>query len=301
MYNIFTFFQFQKLFSTSQQCWQYLFKVRWPNGFICPECQSNEYSFIKTRQLMQCKHCRYQCSITAGTIFHKTRTPLYKLFWLVYFIAHDKNGHSALDLTRKLAISYKVAWSMSHKVRAAMLERNASYMLAGLVELDDAYFGAKRAPGARGRGADKKKSVLVAAQTTNGNKPQYASMEVLDNLKQETIEQAVEKNIQKGSTIKTDGFASFNTLQDIDYNHIKQIIADPKNASKLLPWVHIFISNAKSIIRGTYKGVSSQYLQYYLSEFCYKLNRRFNVDQIFDRLLCACTQKDPITLAELKV
>ena len=190
---------------------------------------------------------------------------------------------------------------MGHKVRAAMLERNASQLLSGLIELDDAYFGTKNAPGARGRGADKKTSVLVSAQTTKNNKPQYASMEVVDNLKRITVEDAVIKNIKKGSTIKTDGFPSFNTLQDIDYKHIKQIIDDPKNASKLLPWVHIFISNAKSVIRGTYKGVGSQYLQYYLSEFCYKLNRRFNVDQIFDRLLYPCTQKTPITVAELRV
>lgn len=300
MIQAINFFQFQKMFSTNQKCWQYLIKIRWPNGFICPECCCKQYSFIKTRRLFQCRNCGYQCSATAGTMFHKTRTPLYKLFWLVFFIAHDKNGHSALDLTRKLGISYKVAWSIGHKVRSAMLERNSSQLLAGLIELDDTYFGSKNVAGARGRGAGKKTAVLVAAQTNSENKPQYASMEIIDNLLKETIEQAVEKNIEKKSTIKTDGFPSFNTLQDLDYEHITEIIGDPKNASKLLPWVHIFIANAKSIIRGTYKGVSSQYLQYYLSEFCFKLNRRFNVDQIFDRLLFACTQRIPVTITELR-
>jgi hypothetical protein len=300
MNNEISFFDFQELFSTNQKCWQYLFNVRWPKGFICPECMSNEYYFIKTRRLWQCKHCHYQCSVTAGTIFHKSRTPLYKLFWIIFFVAHDKNGHSALDLTRKLSISYKVAWLMCQKIRTAMLERNSSQLLAGLIELDDAYYGAKNAPGKRGRGAAQKTSVLVAAQTDEQNRPQFASMEVLDNMQQKTIAAIVKQMIKKGSTIKTDGYPSFNILQDIDYKHLKEVIGDPKNASKMLPWVHIFIANSKSIIRGTYKGVSSQYLQYYLSEFCYKLNRRFNVNQIFDRLIFACTQAEPITLAELR-
>ena len=301
MYNEISFFKFQRLFSSNQNCYNYLFKTRWPNGFICPECSSKKYSFIKTRKLWQCSRCRYQCSVTAGTVFHNTRTPLYKLFWLVFFIAHDKNGHSALDLTRKLNISYKVAWSMSHKVRAAMIERNTSRLLSGLLEVDDTYFGSKNAPGPRGRGADKKKSVLVAAQITDDNRPLYASMEAIDDLKMETLKKALEQTIEKGSTITTDGLPSFNIIGQLDYKHIKKVIGDPKNASILLPWVHIFIANIKSNIRGTHKGVSSQYLQYYLSEFCYKLNRRFNVDQIFDRLLFACTKKSPVFTAELRV
>jgi len=109
MYKIIDFFSFQKLFSTDQTCWNFLFKQRWPDGFICPKYDCSDYSFIETRKLCQCKSCRYQCSVTAGTIFHKTKTSLKKIFWLIYFISHDKIGHSALDLTRKLDISYKVA------------------------------------------------------------------------------------------------------------------------------------------------------------------------------------------------
>ena len=109
MYNDISFFEFQKLFATDKQCLNYLFRTRWPNGFVCPECGCEHYSYIKTRQLWQCKDCRYQCSITAGTIFHKTRTALHKLFWLVFFVAVDKTGHSALDLTRKLEIQFRSA------------------------------------------------------------------------------------------------------------------------------------------------------------------------------------------------
>lgn len=300
MYKVIDFFKFQKLFSTNKKCWRFLFKQRWPKGFICPKCRCLDYSFVKTRKLYQCKSCRYQCSVTAGTIFHKTRTPLKKLFWLVYFIAHDKNGHSALDLTRKLNISYKVAWSMGQKIREAMIERDANYKLAGLLELDDAYFGAKNVPGLRGRGADKKSPVIVAAQLDDNKIPMYAFMVVVDNLEKENVKQTAIENIEQGSTIKTDGYSSFNILKKSGYNHLAEVIGDPKNASKVLPWVHIFIANAKSMIRGTYKGVSSKYLQRYLSEFCYRLNRRFNVDTIFDRLMIACVEKKPVTIAELR-
>ena len=213
MYKIIDFINFQKLFSTDKKCWRFLFKQRWPKGFICPKCGCTCYSFINTRKLCQCKSCRYQCSVTAGTVFHKTRTPLKKLFWLVYFIAHDKNGHSALDLTRKLNISYKVAWSMGQKIREAMIARDVNYKLAGLLELDDAYFGAKNVPGLRGRGADKKSPVIVAAQLNNNNKPMYASMIVIDNLEKENIKLTAEANIEKGSTRKTDGYPSLKILK----------------------------------------------------------------------------------------
>lgn len=301
MYKTINFFSFQKMFSTNEKCWRYLFKRRWPNGYICPKCGCQHYSFIKTRKLWQCKACRYQCSVTAGTIFHKTRTPLVKLFWILYFMAHDKNGHSALDLTRKLSISYKVAWPMAQKIRAAMIDRDAIYKLAGLLEFDDAYFGAKNVSGLRGRGADKKTSVLVAAQLNNKNRPLYASMIAIENLENQTIKTVAENNIEKGTTIKTDGYSSFKILAKCGFNHLPEVIGNPKNASELLPWVHIFIANAKSMIRGTYKGVSEKYLQRYLSEFCYRLNRRFDVDLIFDRLIGACIDKNPITLAELRV
>jgi hypothetical protein len=219
---------------------------------------------------------------------------------MIFFIAHDKIGHSALDLTRKLDIGYRAAWTLSHKIRTAMAARDANYKLSGLIELDDAYFGPKNAPGKRGRGADKKATVIVSAQVTSDNNPRYASMTVVDNLKEESVKEATEINIEKGSRIKTDGYSSLKTLDKNGYEHVAKVIGDPSNASIELPWVHIFIANAKSMIRGTYKGVGAKYMQHYLDEFCYRLNRRFNVNEIFNRLLIACVLKDHISIAELR-
>lgn len=194
MYKSIDFISFQNMFSTDKKCWDYLVKRRWSNGFICPKCQCKQFSYITTRKLFQCTNCRHQCSVTAGTVFHKTRTSLQLLFWLLYFIAYNKNGQSALDLTRKLKISYKVAWTMTQKIRTAMIDRDANYKLAGLIEFDDAYFGAKNVPGLRGRGADKKTPVLVVAQLDKNNNPQYASMIVVENLQKKNVAAIAKKN-----------------------------------------------------------------------------------------------------------
>ena len=189
---------------------------------------------------------------------------------------------------------------MCHKVRNAMAQRDANYLLAGLVELDDTYFGAKNVSGKRGRGASGKSIVLVAVQLNTKGTVKYASMSVINDLLKETINETVQKMIKKGSTIKTDGYQSYNDIVKVGYKHDKNIVGDPKNASKILPLVHLLIANAKSNIRGIYKGVSSQHLQKYLDEFCYKLNRRFNIDQLFDRLIFSCTQGTPVSIAELR-
>jgi len=135
---------FNELFRTEEDCRQYLFKMRWPGGFICPQCGHNEYSFHSTRLLYQCKACKYQASVTAGTIFHKTRTSLSKWFWAILLIARQKSGISAKGLQRLLKVSYPTAWLMCHKIRKAMTDRDAGYKLAGLIEMDESYFGGKK-------------------------------------------------------------------------------------------------------------------------------------------------------------
>ena len=135
--------QFQKKFGTEKACPKHLFR--------CPRCQHPEAFFHRTRHLYICKACGYQASLTAGTIFHKTRTPLTKWFWLIWLMGRQKSGISMLALQRMLEIkTYKTVWTMGHKIRKAMAARDASYKLAGLIEMDDTYFGAPK-PGKRGR------------------------------------------------------------------------------------------------------------------------------------------------------
>jgi transposase-like protein len=298
MFRSMNFFTFQNHFSSEQQCHDYLFQRRWPNGFVCPRCRSRCHSFLKTRALYQCSDCRYQCSVRVGTIFQNSNTPLQKWFWMIFLLSQSKNSYSALTLKRLLSISYGTALTMTHKIRSAMASREANYRLGGLIELDDAYFGGK-ATGKRGRGSDKKVPVIVGVQLNKKDRPIFARMIALENLKEHNVRDASTEIITKGSLVKSDAYSSYKVLPKYGYRHQPVKIGFPEYTRKYLPWVHILISNAKAIHLGTHHGVSTKHLSKYLSEFCYRFNRRFQLDTLFDKLVCACLAAQPVTVAEL--
>lgn len=204
-YENMDFFQFQKRFSREDFCWKHLVKLRWPHGFVCPRCGHDKAGFHSKRKLLQCKGCRYQVSATAGTIFHKTKIPLRKWFWFIFLMSSQKTGVSIQGLQRLLGIkSYRTAWSMAHKVRKAMADRDASYQLANLVEMDDSYFGPS-GRGQRGRGSKGKVPVVVAVEN-RGKKPGFAAMRVVDNLKSAHIAHFAQSKIKEQQTVRTDGY-----------------------------------------------------------------------------------------------
>jgi len=304
--------EFQKEFSTEETCAQHLRKMRWPDGFRCPRCGHAEAWFISTRNILDCKSCRAKISLTAGTIFHKTRTPLVKWYWLVYHMAMDKVGVSISEMQRVLEIrDYKTAWLMAHKVRKAMADRDAGYSLAGLVEMDDSFFGPKGRR--RGRGSERKSTVLCAVSLYRDRrgeeKPGFAHMQVVDNASASTIQSFLERLGYGAKTveskdlleaIRTDGWRSYGkATKGTNLSHYKVVLRDPKTAGRLLPWVHRVISNAKAVIRGAHRGVSEKHLQSYLSEICYRFNRRFWERELFDRLIKACASAETITYSKL--
>jgi transposase-like protein len=302
MYQSIDFFQFQKRFATEARCRKFLIKQRWQNGFECPKCGHNEAYFIETRLTHQCKKCRHQISLTAGTIFHKTRTALRKWFWMIYLLSQSKHSYSILGLQKMLNIkTYRNAWLMAHKIRKALKDRDALYKLNGILEMDDSYFGAQHATGKRGRGAEKKSKVIVSVKVSSDNeKPIFASMSVVSKIDKVNISQVAQNKIESGSKVITDGWPAYNTLEKTDIEHIKKVVGDPKNASVVLPWVHTVIANCKGILKGVHHGVSKKHLHYYLAEFCYRFNRRFWQGQLFDRMINACLNSNTISLAELK-
>jgi len=299
MYHSISFFSFQRRFSTEGKCRDYLFKCRWPDGFICPKCGGAVYSHIATRALYQCSQCRHQTSLRVGTIFEKSRTPLRKWFWAIYLLSQHKNSISALALTRFLDIAYWTALSMTHKIRSAMADRDSQYQLKRLLQVDDAYFGGQRAPGKRGRGADKKTTVIVAVQLSPKEKPQYVSMTAVENMSEEQVTKTLKEHVAENSTIRTDAYSSYKVLGKNGYIHKPVVVSGSAQNLDLLKWAHIMISNAKAIYRGTHHGVSDKHLQKYLSEYCYRFNRRFDPSQLFDRLLTACVKSNHRSIAEL--
>ena len=299
-YQDMSLFHFQKKFATEKACWEHLVQMRWPNGFVCPRCGHDKASFHTTRKLLQCKGCRYQASATAGTVFHKTRTPLRKWFWLIFMMSTHKTGVSIQGLQRLLGIKYyETIWTMAHKVRKAMAERDASYQLAGLIEMDDSYFGPSgQGLGGRGRGTKGKVPVVLAVEN-RGKKPGFAAMKVVDNVKSAHIAHFAETKIKKQQTVKTDGYVSYYCLSDRGYELDMRIVGNGPNASKELPWVHTLVANVKSMLRGAHHGVSRKYLQRYLDEFCYRFNRRYWPSELFNRLLKAAIVAPPISCADL--
>ena len=288
--------EFVDRFQTEEDCRNYLFYRRWPNGFACPRCGDRGYYYISTRNLYECRSCHYQTSLTAGTIMENTQTPLRAWFFMIFLMANQKVGVSILGTARLIGISYKRAWLISHKIRCAMAERDSLYKLSGFIELDESYFGAKKS-GKRGRGAAGKRPVMVGVNFCEYG-PGYAFMEVIENVDTETIKKTAQDNIDTGSGVKTDGLPAYHAGLS-GYRHEKIVIKDPKAASKELPWVHILIANVKNMIRGTHHGVSPKHLQPYLSEFCWRFSRRQFSGELFDRLLYTCITGSSLSWCQL--
>ena len=277
-----SFTQFMQRFSTEQDCAAYLFAVKWPNGFVCPVCGHRHGYALNRPGRYQCAKCRRQTSLTAGTMMHHSHVPLKKWFLAMYLTVCDKRGISALALAGKIGVSYDTAWNLLRRIRMAMENRDANYMLDGFIEFDDSYFGAK-IKGKEGRGAGNQ-GVFIAVAKDEAGRPQYLKMRLTPNVQKPSVQGFVDENLVIGSTVETDGFRSYREPLAEEYtHHVENFSPD----SDHLKWLHRIIGNAKAFINGTYHGTSTKHLQMYLSEFCYRFNRRRFHGDIFDRLLAA--------------
>jgi transposase-like protein len=289
------FKEFRERFNNEEACREYLFTIRWPNGFVCPKCGCIEYYTIATRNKFQCKGCQHQTSVTAGTVMDRSHLSLQTWFWAFYMVARDKRGCSAMQLSNELELPYNTAWFLLHRVRYAMAQRDQDYLLNGIVELDDTYFGGPKKGGKRGRGTGKAK-VLVGISKNEEGKPRYLKMQVIPNLKGKTIGKYAGKMIENGTVIQSDAYHSYRKPLEEKYLHQFKVF-DPD--SDMLHWLHIMIGNAKAFVVGTYHGLGKKHLQSYLDEFCYRFNRRYFQGEIFSRLLCAAVTTPAFRLADL--
>jgi transposase-like protein len=280
--------QFQQQFSNEEACFKYLYQVRWPNDWVCPICQTNKCYYIRERKVYECSDCRHQVSVTAGTIFHKTRTPLHIWFWAIFLVTSDKRGFSSLGLSKILGIPQKRAWLMLQKIRKAMAHREERYQLAGLVELDESFFGATKEGGSRGRGTAKTK-VLVGLSLNHLGYPGYLRFKVLPRINRNTLDPVIEKLIIPGAIVKTDGLRSYLSLPQKGYQH-ERILANQTDILESMRWLHTMVSNAKALIGGTFHGLDAKHLQSYLDEIGYRFNRRHMLDRIFERCVVAMVE-----------
>jgi len=221
----------------------------------------------------------------------------------MHLLTSTKKSFSAAELQRQLGHKhYEAIWTMLHKLRLAMGKRDDQYILSGQIELDEGFFSTevtsedKNKPLKRGRGSQKRTKVLVMAESkevegkrTKKGKPRkvgFIKMHVISDLKAETINTQVYENISNEAALITDDSTSYTGLGDLVMQHHAQVIPKQK-VGEILPWVHLAISNAKRMLLDIHHNIKPEFLQSYLNEFCYKFNRRYFGEVMFDRLLVA--------------
>jgi len=285
--------EFEKEFSTEEQCRAYLFKLRWADGYRCPRC-GHDAAWQISETKYKCKSCGYQTSVISGTIFQDSHKPLTLWFRAMWYVTSQKNGTSALGLQRILGVgSYRTAWTWLHKLRRAMI-RPGRDKLRGNVEVDEAYIGAPGKGGKRGRGAENKVLVVIAVEV-NEKKIGRIRLGVIDSASSENLHAFIESCVEPGSTIVSDGWGGYNGLSEKGYTQKtqKEKIGEDDN---LLPHVHTVISLLKRWLLGTMQGAcSKKHIAYYLDEYCFRFNRRKskNRGMLFYRLLQNAAQLQP--------
>jgi len=297
------FQEFLFQFKTEDDCWNYLFQMRWPDGFNCPKCKGNKY-WVTEKKLIHCISCEHQISITSGTIFHGTRKPLLLWFHIIWWVVAQKTGTSAYNLKDFMGFgSYETAWAWLHKLRRAMVRPNRD-KLSGEIEVDETYIGGKETgKGKQGRGADTKTLVVVAAEC-KGKQIGRVRFKIISESSAEELMSFIKENIAPGSKIITDGWSGYSSLsQSKEYKHeIKIISGSGQEAHELLPHVHMIDSLVKRWINGTHQGkVSPKHLSYYLDEFAFRFNRKLSTyrGKLFYRLIQQSVATSPVPLNEI--
>ena len=301
--------EFDRLFPDEASCIEYLFRVRWPDGFVCPRCGSTKARILPSRLLIRCSN-KHDISVTAGTTFHRTKQSLRDWFLAIFLVATLKPSISAVQLQDQLGLSRnETAFNMLHKIRSALVDMDRE-PLKGEVEIDEAFIGGKE-EGRRGRGAERKALVIVAVEVirylapdpTDPKNPDAAiektragrvRMSVIPNAEAATLIPWVQSNIAPGSIVHTDGWSGYNRLGSTGYDHQPMLQTHKGAATGLfLPLVHLMISNLKRVLMGTYKGaVRRKHLTAYLNEYTFRFNRRFWRGQAFLRALQLMTNAD---------
>lgn len=313
-----TLMDFQKRFPDEAACMEYLEKLRWPNGFRCPNCEHDVGYRLEHRHLFQCAVCRHQTSATAGTIFHKTKTSLVKWFWMVYMIAQDKGGVSTLKLSKDLGMHYDTVWHIVHKIRDAMRARDERITLAGFIELDEAVIGPEaRKPGrpsAEGPLRPRKKRLgrrsftasavgktqseaIVMVERENAHAGNVV-LKVINSATRNDIREVVEQRVEENQWFKADGAQSHWVLKSMGHKLDCWPMGGPDSCDEL-PIVHRVISLVKRWLLGRLHGVCDRYLQCYLNEFSFRFNRRDSEHSLYESVLRACALALPVTYAEV--
>ena len=283
-----TFTEFDGFFGEEASCREYLSHVRWPSGFVCPRCRSQVGAWTTIRGYFHCRVCEAETSVTAGTIFQDTRSPLRSWFLAMWFVTSQKYGASALGLKRVLGLSsYQTAWTWLHKLRRAMV-RPGRDQLKGIVEVDETYVGGEE-EGVRGRETHEKAIVVIAVEMRQPKGFGRVRMRQVPDCSAASLASFVRDTVAPGACVHTDGWPAYNGLAKLGYGRkVTVLSASNDPAHVLMPGVHRIASLLKRLLLGTHQGaVSNRHLDYYLDEYTFRFNRRTSTSRglLFFRLM----------------
>jgi transposase-like protein/predicted RNA-binding Zn-ribbon protein involved in translation (DUF1610 family) len=297
--------EFHAWFPTDADCLDYLEWLRWPTGFVCPDC-GNEGGWRVNDGRFMCNACAARSSVTAGTIFDRTRTPLTVWFTACWLFATGKDGIAAQSIKRTLEIgSYQTVWAMLHRLRSVLV-RPGREPLTGVVQVDEAYIGGVEPglPGGRAKG--KKSLVGIAVETYEPNRIGRCRMQVLADASAESLHAFVKDHVEPGSTVVTDAWQGYAGLDKLGYIHERrsQRAAETRGEDPglLVPVVHRVASLTKRWLMGTHQGaVENSHLPAYLNEFVFRFNRRRSRSRgmLFYRVLELAVVHNPVRYHDL--
>ncbi|MDG4944926.1 IS1595 family transposase [Weeksellaceae bacterium KMM 9713] len=294
-------FSFSAEFGSEEDCRNHFKAQRDKQGVKCSRCGHTEHYWIKSRWSYECKKCRSRTSLRSGTIMQNSNLSFLVWYKTMFLMSCTKKGFSAKEIQRQLGLKrYEPVWAMVHKLRKAMGKREDRYTLEGMIEMDEGYFTVasnkvEKQNTKTGKGSTAKQNVMVLAESTPLEDPKTGKKEkhvrffkakVLDSHKSTSVNEQVKESIAEKSIVFTDKSKSYVDIADYVELHVREK-SDAKTTNETLKWVHIFISNAKRNLLGNYHKIKGKYLQLYLDEFCYKLNRRYFGDNLFNRLVIA--------------
>ena len=293
-------------FPDNSACLSFLKKLRWPEGFTCPRCLYTAKAYTGTRNRLLCSKCRHQTSITAGTLFEKTRTPLTCWFAAAWYITNEKHGVSAQGLQRLLGLgSYQTAWTMLHRYRSAMVDPLRT-RLSGVVEVDETYVGGVDAGNIRAPDKASKKSIIAVAVELKQPKG-FGRIRLLrlEEATQESLTQFIVDNIELGSIVRTDGSSVYHNIHKFGFQRDKQVIlGSDEPAHEKLVGVHRVTSLVKRWLLGTHQGsVSAGHINAYLNEYAFRFNRRLSRSRglLFFRLMELAVKTPPTRYTDIKM
>ena len=296
-----TYHGFVEMFPDDAACAAYIRKLRWPEGFICPSCGKSSVAWETTRNRLICPFCRHRTTVSAGTIFDKTRTPLTTWFETAWHVCTAKNGMSAKTLERTIGTRYRVAWTMLQRFRVAMVNAERK-QLSGCVEVDETLVGGVKRGGKRGRGAVKS-IVVIAVELKEPKGFGRVRLRHVPDASGASLIPFVNDVVAPGSTIQTDGWSGYSCLDPTKFTReitIQSSSDDPAHVS--MPGVHRIASLLKRWILGTHQGcVVPEHLQSYLEEFTFRFNRRSSKSRglLFRRLIERAVVTGPVTESDV--